>query len=185
MPHLTVYREHDAVRPEVITGDPAVLAGHLAMAGILLERWTAEPVLPADADTAAVLSAYAAPIQRLQRVRGYQSVDVVRMPRGTPDAAALRAKFLDEHTHTEDEARFFVEGSGAFYLHMDGRVFRVVCEAGDLLSVPAGTRHWFDMGPEPHLTAIRFFTRPDGWVAESTGDPISARFPGYEGVVNA
>ncbi|CAO3421040.1 1,2-dihydroxy-3-keto-5-methylthiopentene dioxygenase [Azospirillum doebereinerae] len=180
MPHLTVYREHDSVRPELTTGDPAVLAGHLAMAGILLERWTAEPALPADADTDAVLSAYTASIQRLQRVRGYQSVDVVRIPPGKPDAQALRAKFLDEHTHTEDEARFFVEGSGAFYLHMDGRVFRIVCGAGDLLSVPAGIRHWFDMGPEPHFTAIRFFTRPDGWVAEPTGDPISARFPGYD-----
>ncbi|MBP2227284.1 1,2-dihydroxy-3-keto-5-methylthiopentene dioxygenase [Azospirillum agricola] len=181
MTHLTVYHEHDPVRPELATGDPTVLAGHLAMAGVLFERWPAEHPLPTDAGSDAVLAAYAAPIARLKEARGYRSVDVARVPRGVPDAAALRAKFLDEHTHTEDEARFFVEGSGAFYLHLRPRVLRLVCEAGDLLSVPAGTPHWFDMGADPHFTAIRFFTRPDGWVAEPTGDPIAARFPAYAG----
>lgn len=180
MSHLTVYHEHDSVRPELATGDPALLAGHLAMAGVLFERWTASVPLPADADADTVLSAYAAPVARLKATRRYQSVDVARVTPDTPNAAALRAKFLDEHTHSEDEARFFVEGSGTFFLHLDGRVFRLVCEAGDLLSVPAGIRHWFDMGPQPRFTAIRFFTRPDGWVALPTGDPIAARFPAYE-----
>lgn len=180
MTHLTIYHEHNAVRPELSTGDPAVLAGHLAMGGILFERWTAEQPLSPDTGTDAVLTAYAGPIARLRTMRKFQSVDVVRVPRGVADAEALRAKFLDEHTHREDEARFFVEGSGAFHLHLGRRVYRIVCGAGDLLSIPAGTPHWFDMGAAPHFTTIRFFTRPDGWVAFPTGDPIAARFPGYE-----
>src|SRR3546814_6097561 len=85
----------------------------------------------------------------------------------------MRAKFLSEHTHADDEVRFFVEGSGQFYLHMNDRVYVMLCEAGDLISVPAGTRHWFDTGPNPMFTAIRLFVSPDGWVADFTGDPIA------------
>ena len=77
-------------------------------------------------------------------------------------------------------ARLFVEGSGCFYLHANGKEFRAVLEAGDYISVPAGMAHWFDMGPEPFFTAIRFFTNPEGWVARFTGDAIADRFPKYE-----
>lgn len=181
MAHLTVYGDNDPAVAELATSDRAVLQGHLAMVGILFERWEAEQPIPDTADSDAVLAAYAGSVQRLKQARGFRSADVVRIRRGTPDTAPLRARFLSEHTHEEDEARFFVAGSGAFYLHIDDKVFRIVCETGDLLSVPAGVKHWFDMGPDPDFTAIRFFTRPDGWVAAYTGDVIADRFPKYEG----
>ncbi|KAA0593451.1 1,2-dihydroxy-3-keto-5-methylthiopentene dioxygenase [Azospirillum lipoferum] len=180
MSDLTVYLESDARRPELRTADPALITGHLAHAGILFERWTAEAPLPASADADAVLAAYAASIERLKEARRFCTVDVVRITLQTDGVAALRAKFLDEHIHEEDEARFFVEGTGAFYIHLDSRVFRVVCGAGDLLSIPAGTPHWFDMGAKPRFTTIRFFSRPDGWVATPTGDAIAARFPFFQ-----
>jgi 1,2-dihydroxy-3-keto-5-methylthiopentene dioxygenase len=94
-----------------------------------------------------------------------------------PEKAAMRTKFLSEHTHSEDEVRFFVEGSGLFSLHIGGSVYLVTCERGDLLSVPAGTRHWFDMGDSPRFAAIRLFLDPSGWVAKYTGDAIADRFP--------
>lgn len=180
MSNLTVYLESDARRPELRTSDPALMAGHLAHIGILYERWSADAPLPASADGDAVQRAYAASIDRLKVGRRFCTVDVVRVTPKTDGVEALRAKFLYEHTHDEDEARFFVEGAGAFYIHLDQRVFRVVCEAGDLLSIPAGTPHWFDMGPRPRFTTIRFFSRPDGWVATPTGDTIAARFPLFE-----
>ena len=75
--------------------------------------------------------------------------------------------------------RFFVEGAGMFYLRAAGKVHMTLCERGDLISVPAGTRHWFDMGPSPRFTAIRLFTTPEGWVANFTGTPIARSFPSY------
>ncbi|BAI72083.1 acireductone dioxygenase [Azospirillum sp. B510] len=180
MSHLTVYLENDAHRPELSTADPALMTGHLAHNGILFERWAADVPLPASADGATVLAAYADPIERLKAARRYRTVDVVRVTPQTEGVADLRAKFLDEHTHDEDEARFFVEGAGAFHIHVSNRVFRVVCEAGDLLSVPAGTPHWFDMGRQPRFTTIRFFMLANGWVARPTGDSIAARFPPFE-----
>ena len=91
-------------------------------------------------------------------------------PTGTTRRAAARSKFLAEHRHAEDEVRFFVAGRGCFYLHLEPEVLAVVCEGGDLLSVPAGTRHWFDMGSRPDFVAIRFFQQEDGWIGDFTGD---------------
>jgi len=93
---------------------------------------------------------------------------------------AMRKKFLDEHFHKEDEVRFFVAGSGLFTLHVDDKVYEILCETGDLIGVPDSTQHWFDMGPEPHFIAIRFFTEPDGWVGHFTGTGIAKKFPRYE-----
>lgn len=179
MTRLTIFDAADPAFIELKTDNRTVLTGHLAMAGVLLERWDPEHPVEETSDADAVLSAYGDAIAKLQNQRGFGSADVVRVPPGLPDAATLRARFLDEHTHEEDEARLFVEGSGAFYLHIGRKIFQLVCEAGDLLSVPAGTPHWFDMGAEPAFTAIRLFTRTDGWVAHPTGNRIADRFPRY------
>lgn len=180
MARLSVYSDTDPTVIELSSADPALVTAHLALAGVLFERWPTPQAIPDTANAQTVLDAYAGPVAALKEARGFQSADVVRMPRGLPDAAARRAAFLAEHTHDEDEARFFVQGGGAFYLHMDEKVYCIVCGAGDLLSIPAWTKHWFDMGPDPDFTAIRFFTRPDGWVASFTGDVIADRFPKFE-----
>ena len=82
--------------------------------------------------------------------------------------------------HSEDEVRFFVRGQGLFYLHFGDQVYAVLCQKNDLISVPDGTRHWFDMGPEPAFACIRLFTNPEGWVADFTGEDIASRLPRYE-----
>ncbi|MDD5273163.1 MAG: cupin [Methylovulum sp.] len=157
--------------------DFADIAQHLHGIGVTFERWTAACSFAADADQATVLAAYAEPIARLQHQYGFQSVDVISLTAAHPDKAALRQKFLSEHTHDDFEVRFFVEGCGLFYLHVDTNVYAVLCEQGDLISVPAHTRHWFDLGENPQLKAIRLFTTPDGWVATFTGSDIAATFP--------
>ena len=110
---------------------------------------------------------------------GFKSVDVVSLDPNHPDKAALRAKFLDEHTHSDFEVRFFVDGKGLFYIHTGGKVYGVLCEKGDLISVPADTPHWFDMGENPCFKCIRLFTTPEGWVAQFTGDKIAAGYPQF------
>jgi 1,2-dihydroxy-3-keto-5-methylthiopentene dioxygenase len=168
------------------TGDATVIAERLQALGIRFEQWALAPDLAPSADQDDVIAAYQPYVDKLVAESGYRLVDVVRLrPDGTdPDwpakAAAARDKFRDEHVHAEDEVRFFVEGSGCFYLHLGHQVQAVVCEAGDLLSVPSGTRHWFDMGEAPRFCAIRFFHEDDGWVADFTGDPIAGRLPSLD-----
>jgi len=182
MSRLTVYSEADPAAPEIDTTDGAEIAAALDTIGVRFERWPAGATLAADADDATVLAAYASDIDRLRAIGGYRAVDVIRLAPDHPDRAALRTKFLSEHRHDEDEVRFFVEGAGLFCLREGGKVHLALCEAGDLISVPAGIRHWFDMGPAPHFTAIRLFTNPEGWIARFTGDPIADVFPRFEPV---
>lgn len=179
MTQLTVYPDTDAAATLVDTCDAGEIEKVLSEIGVVFERWEAAVQLPEDAGQDEVLAAYDAQVQKLMREGGYQTVDVVRVKPDHPDRVAMRQKFFAEHTHAEDEVRFFVEGAGAFYLRKDGRVFRVVCERNDLLSVPAGITHWFDTGAEPHFCAIRIFTSKDGWVGNFTGDDIATRFPAF------
>lgn len=181
MTRLYVYDETNPAALLVDTEDGTEIARELNAIGVRFERWEASAPLAADADQDAVIAAYKPEIDRLKAECGYRSVDVVRMQPDHPQREAFREKFLDEHTHSEDEVRFFVEGSGAFYLRKAGRVFKVVCTKDDLISVPAGTTHWFDMGPAPRFTAIRLFENSDGWIAKFTGDTIARRFPLYAG----
>jgi 1,2-dihydroxy-3-keto-5-methylthiopentene dioxygenase len=139
---------------------------------VRFERWPTVDV----SDEAEVLAAYREPIERLKAERGFVHADVVAMVPDHPLREELRRKFLDEHTHSEDEARFFVAGSGVFFIHHQRRVYALRCDRGDLINVPAGTRHWFDMGTRPSFRCIRWFTNPQGWVAEWTGSPIASRF---------
>jgi 1,2-dihydroxy-3-keto-5-methylthiopentene dioxygenase len=180
MSTLFVYRDDAPERPLEATRDGARIAQLLGALGVRFERWRADRVLDGGASQEEILAAYGAEVARLQQGCGYRAADVVRLERGAENAAAARAKFRREHRHAEDEVRFFVEGSGSFYLRPHDRVYLVVCERDDLIGVPANTRHWFDMGADPHFCAIRLFTNPDGWVADFTGDEIATRFPDHD-----
>jgi len=164
-------------QPQLLTRDAAQIQAELARRGIGFERWPARVQLSADADQAAILQAYAPEIAWVQQGGGYATVDAIRLTPEHPDRAALRQKFLAEHTHSEDEVRFFVEGRGLFCLHLGDEVLQLICEQNDWIAVPAGTRHWFDMGPEPQFCALRFFNNTEGWVAAFTGDPIAECYP--------
>lgn len=177
MSRLRIYDDSRADAPLSAHTDPAEIARELAAIGVRFEQWEASrPVVP-GASQDEVIAAYRSDIDRLMREEGYQSVDVISLRPDHPDRAALRQKFLSEHTHSEDEVRFFVAGAGQFTLHIDGKVYEVLCESGDLIGVPDRTRHWFDMSESPYFIAIRLFTNKEGWVAEFTGDDIAGRFP--------
>ena len=177
MSQLTVYAESDADKPILVTENVEEIRNELGAAGIRLERWQADRELDDFADDATIIAAYQAEIDKLVAERGYETYDVVSMYADHPEKDAFRQKFLDEHTHSEDEVRFFVRGQGLFIIHANERVYSMLCEKDDLISVPADTRHWFDMGPNPVFTAIRLFNNPEGWVANFTGDEIAGRFP--------
>ena len=180
MSSLTVYHESAPEQPLKLLCHAEDIAATVAEVGVRFERWQASAPIAPGASQDEVLAAYAPQIQRLKDEQGYVTVDVVSLTADHPQKDELRAKFLDEHRHGEDEVRFFVAGRGLFTLHIEDHVYAVLCEKNDLISVPAGTRHWFDMGERPHFVAIRLFNNPEGWVAKFTGDEIAKRFPQLE-----
>jgi 1,2-dihydroxy-3-keto-5-methylthiopentene dioxygenase len=161
---------HIPDRNEVISGFEAV-RDYLSARGVWHDRWQAAVAFGPDADQATILAAYAHVLQPYMAAHGYTTADVINVTPETPNLEALRTKFLQEHTHTEDEVRFFVEGQGVFWFNLGGDepVVGVTCTPGDLLSVPAGIQHWFDLGPVPRVKAIRLFIDASGWVPHYTG----------------
>ncbi len=180
MSRLRIFSDHDPATALVTTSELAGITRELAAIGVAFERWEANaPVTGGDAPEK-ILAAYRTDIDRLVAEHGFQSVDVASVGPDNPKREEIRKTFLDEHFHQEDEVRFFVAGSGLFTLHVGDKVYEVLCEQGDLIAVPDGTPHWFDMGAEPDFVAIRFFKQPDGWIGHFTGTDIATRFPRHE-----
>jgi 1,2-dihydroxy-3-keto-5-methylthiopentene dioxygenase len=137
--------------------------------GIQFERWRPSHPLGADADAAEVLRAYDAEIQRLKQEGGYVTADVIDVKPETPNLDAMLAKFSREHWHDEDEVRFIIEGSGVFHIHpRGGDTLAIEVGQGDLLRVPKGTWHWFDLCADRRIRAIRLFQDPAGWTPHYT-----------------
>jgi 1,2-dihydroxy-3-keto-5-methylthiopentene dioxygenase len=187
---LTVYTDADTPEKVLESEEAEEIAITLKEIDVNFERWDVAEEFADGGDQQAILDRYHDDIARVVQAEGYVLVDVTQLHR-TEDPGweelktAARNKFLSEHTHEDDEVRFFVSGSGIFYLHVKGKVYAVLCEAGDMLSVPANTTHWFDMGTEPDFTAIRFFHDEDGWVGNFTGNPLAQRIPSYDEIAAA
>ena len=180
MSHLRIFADNDANTLLLATDDASQISIELAQLGVRFSRWHSERALADNASNEEILAAYQPEIDKLVAQEGYQSYDVVSMNPDHPQKAEFRAKFLAEHTHSEDEVRFFVRGQGLFFLHVGNKVYEVLCCQDDLISVPANATHWFDMGPQPRFTAIRLFNNPEGWVANFTGSEIAQQFPKLE-----
>jgi 1,2-dihydroxy-3-keto-5-methylthiopentene dioxygenase len=182
---LTVWPDDRPEQVRLRTTDPEAITRELGELGVRFERWDVVEDLPLEVTAEEVVEAYRPQIDKVIAQEGYRLVDAVRMtpsddPSWTAEAAQARQKFLAEHTHDDDEDRFFARGSGVFYLHIGAHVYGVLCAAGDLLSVPAKTTHWFDMGTRPDYVSVRFFHDDGGWVGTFTGSPIAAAFPDFD-----
>ena len=150
--------------------DQAEVTRYLATLGIDYERWPGAQRVPAGASADEVLAAYAPEIERLKVRGGYVTADVIDVTAATPGLDAMLAKFNSEHWHDEDEVRFIVRGRGLFHVHpKDGApVIAIEVEAGDLIRVPRGTWHWFDLCAEKDIRAIRLFQDKSGWTPHYT-----------------
>lgn len=151
------------------------VASYLESQGIIYEKWDIsklqgelkESYSLTDEQKQGILATFGPEISALSAKRGYQSADIIVLSDATPNLDDLLQKFVAEHHHTEDEVRFIVDGHGIFIVKgpSDGVYFDIELEAGDLISVPNGTRHWFTLMEDRKVKAIRIFESKDGWVA--------------------
>jgi 1,2-dihydroxy-3-keto-5-methylthiopentene dioxygenase len=159
-----------------VTGEAAVREA-LGRVGIDYERWQPSHPVPAGAPAEAVLAAYAAEIDRLKAAGGYVTADVIDVSPQTPNLDAMLAKFRKEHWHDEDEVRFILRGRGVFHIHpKDAPVMAIEVGPGDLIRVPRGTHHWFDLCSERDIRAIRLFQDVSGWTPRYTDTGMDARY---------
>jgi 1,2-dihydroxy-3-keto-5-methylthiopentene dioxygenase len=154
-----------------------LIQDYLNQRGVLLIRWNAAFTLDENDNERTILDAYQHELGPFMEKNGFQSADVVNIHPKTENLMAIREKFLCEHTHSEDEIRFFVDGEGTFWFHFENdEVAAVKCVKGDFLSVPKGYRHWFDLGPNYFVKAIRIFTSKEGWVPEYTKSGVDGQY---------
>ena len=152
----------------------AEITAFLGRHGIDYEHWIPAHPIGADAPTEAILAAYAAEIATLKARGGYVTADVIDVTADTPNLDVMLAKFSSEHWHDEDEVRFILEGRGLFHVHpASGPVFAIEVESGDLIRVPRGTHHWFDLCGERRIRAIRLFQDVSGWTPHYTDSGVT------------
>ena len=176
MSQLKIYSEDRSQNPLLQSSNGKEIAAEFAKVGVLFERWEATSQIADDASNEEIIAAYQEDIQRLIEKSGYQTYDVINVNPDISEKEKMRRKFLSEHTHADDEIRFFIKGKGLFALHIKDKVYQIICEKNDLITVPANTPHWFDMGATPSFSCIRLFDSPEGWVPYYTGSNISDRF---------
>lgn len=150
---------------------------YLAGIGIEYERWEAPAELTEGASAEQVLSSYGRQIEELKRRGGYVTADVIDVNPNTPGLDTMLAKFNIEHRHDEDEVRYIIAGSGLFHIHPPQRpVVAIEVEAGDLIRVPRGTLHWFDLCGDRRIRAIRLFQDKSGWTPHYTGSGVDRNY---------
>lgn len=157
--------------------DPSEISAFLKPFGIWYEHWQVAGRLKSDATDADILNEYAPEISAVKEKGGYVTADVINVNPQTPNLDAMLQKFNKEHTHSEDEVRFTVSGKGIFHLHPEGGpVFGVTVESGDMINVPRGMKHWFNLCDDRQIRCIRFFEDASGWTPHYVDNPIHQQF---------
>src|SRR4051812_32485274 len=157
--------------------EPADVTAYLASRGIEYERMAPTHAPGATLTAEEILAAYKPKIDELKTRGGYVTADVIDVKPETPNLDTMLKKFSSEHWHDEDEVRLIVEGRGLFHIHPPGEsVFAIEVEAGDLIRVPRGTHHWFDLCGDKRIRAIRLFQDPSGWTPHYTASGVDRGF---------
>jgi len=153
------------------------IAAYLNRYGIDYEHWTPAHPVATNAPAEEILGAYVREIEGLKSRGGYVTADVIDVSPETPGLEAMLAKFNREHWHDEDEVRFIIAGHGLFHIHPKAEpVVAIQVEAGDLIRVPRGTRHWFDLCADRRIRAIRLFQDKAGWTPHYTDSGVDESF---------
>ena len=160
-----------------VLNDPAEISAFLAPFGIWYRRFEGSDQLPENATDQEILEAYREPIEKLKTEGGYVTADVINVKPETPGLEAMLNRFNREHFHDEDEVRFIVHGRGLFHIHpTEGPVFSIEVAKGDMIKVPVGTHHWFDLCSDKTIRAVRLFQDMSGWTPHYTESGVDANY---------
>ncbi len=144
-----------------ISGKAAV-AEYLEKIGIEYDVWEPSYPLSPDATQAEILGAYSAEIETLKNRGGYVTADVINVSPQTPNLDAMLA---------------VVQGRGLFHVNpKTAPVVGIEVEAGDLIRVPRGTLHWFDLCSDRQIRCIRLFQDANGWTPWYTDSGVDEKF---------
>ena len=175
---LSVYHQSSPDTPNKVLTHGDDIAATLAEQGVRFEqRDLAVRIRPGTAVEEVMLTLGG----QLGAVKGnFATVEGFSVNPEHPQKEELRAGWIDERRCPGSSAHFFVSGRGLLNLRIGEYVYGLVGERGDLVSVPAGTAHWLDIGEQPNLVLVRLFENEGGRKLELTGDDSARLYPGLD-----
>ncbi|WP_409465774.1 cupin [Amycolatopsis sp. GA6-003] len=162
---LTVWPDDQPGHVVLRTEDFGAIVAELRRVGAGFARW---PLL--DGSDEDWLARYREVLDA--RVGGDCSVEVAA---GEPSLVERRWGGVEE--------RFFVQGAAVWYLHAGREVHAVLCEPGDVLTVPAGVSHWHDGGLRAGYVTVRVRRGGGGCRGGVVRAVEPGEFPGFEELV--
>ncbi len=165
------------IEKNITIHDPEKVADYLSKYGIKYEKWNSNKLNSEDASPDRILEVYREEVERLKKEGGYVTADVIDINSNTPGLDDMLLKFNKEHWHDEDEVRYTIKGHGLFHINAEDEVtLSVEVGKGDLLRVPKGTKHWFDLCSDREIRAIRLFQNKSGWTPYYTNSGKDKKF---------
>ncbi|WP_110656662.1 cupin [Salinicola halimionae] len=182
MSFLHVYHEADSDQPLLTTHDAYRISLELSSIEVYFDRRELVE-LPVGIQRQQLLMLNNETATEIQQLSGRRYCDMRGMSPQYPDLALRRELLCTESSNDEETWHLFLRGQAIFYFHVNGRVYVVGCDRGDLISVPAGLSHWLDIGPEPDflLLTLSNVQSPD---LIATASDIALRFPRFERLVD-
>ena len=167
----------DVPKKDLRLSDAVEIANYLTGIGIDYAKWENLKQVSEDASDQEILDGYSDEIEMLKEKGGYVTADVINIVPTTPGLDVMLNKFNKEHWHDEDEVRFIVKGHGLFHIAPEGGdVVSIEMEAGDMIRVPRGTKHWFNLCGDKTVRAIRLFQDVSGWTPQYTDSGVDAGY---------
>lgn len=174
MSSLAVYQHTSPELPNKVLNHADDIASTLSAVGIDYRQLELPAALRPGCEQAEFDAAYGLWLQAFMGKEGHVQQELFNLQRNHPQKLELRARHLDEQSQSTASAWLFLGGFAQLSLHIDDHVYMLQGEKGDLLSLPAGTRYWFDLGEEPHALVVRLSASEDAPVR--TDDDIASRF---------
>jgi 1,2-dihydroxy-3-keto-5-methylthiopentene dioxygenase len=178
MSTLSVYHQSAPELPSKVLTHAEDISSTLAEVGVRFERWQPSTAVAAGSSAGAVVEAYQSLLDRYAAEQGRVTAQVISY--GPGHDAELRAGGLQEQFYPCVELRCCVAGRVLFGLHIGEQVFELLCTKGDLITLPSGSKHWFDLGEKPGLVLICLSAGDERPQASSSGDSIAERFTRLE-----
>ncbi|MDD1508372.1 acireductone dioxygenase [Pseudomonas sp. CNPSo 3701] len=180
MSRLSVHHQSSPQIPNKVLGHAEDIASTLAAVGIEFRELPLQSRVQAGASEQEILAALGDTLEQLKRDSDLSQAEVISIdqrhwPREGDKPADAPVEVLADGA----QLYLFLAGQGLLSLHVDDYVYALVGERNALISVPAGTRHWFDLGEFPHCAAIRL-SGGNAAQPRPSHDAIAADFPRLE-----
>lgn len=186
MVHLAQYSRFNTSAPLSASDDFSEQGAALAEQGIHFSKREVLTMLPnLSPSKDQILKLYESLVTEIKRNYNYLYADLARITEKDAHGVVMRSQYISEHTHSEDEARFFIEGKVLVYIHVNEQIHIVKCGPGDLIIIPKRVKHWMDIGPSPNFTAIRWYSTSQGLATEFTGSCVAESIPRWETIINS